>query len=60
MNLYSLLEVMDADLWFQVEQNHETVYKGLRDGFKDRAKYERYEVKAIWYSHPRNTLMIEI
>lgn len=60
MNLYGLLQVIDADQIIQVEHNHKTVFKGNPDDFEKGLIFERMQIKCVWYSHIYKALMIEI
>lgn len=60
MTFHSLLKVLDADQFIQVELNHKTIFKGLPDDFDLGLMYEKREVKCIWFSQLYRAIMIEL
>lgn len=59
MTLQQLINVLDADTYFTVVHDYEDIFKGVPDEF-DKAEYNVYVVKVVWFSKIYNTLMIEI
>ena len=51
---------MDADTPIRVELGNWVVYEGRKDDFTDSETYERYRIKAIYYSFKDEVIVIEI